>query len=146
MTVGQYSMLGKPQQNGVVERCNCTLMNIVRSMISYSTLLISLWMEALKTAIHILNQDSSNYHRVWGCTAEANIFNPNVGKLESKTVSYHFFGYPEKSKGFRFHCPDRHTMFVEMRHVIFLEDKMMRGSTVPQEISIEEKRSTCSLL
>jgi hypothetical protein len=27
-----------------------------------------------------------------------------------------------------------------MRHVIFLEDEMMRGSTVPQEISLEEKR------
>jgi hypothetical protein len=27
-----------------------------------------------------------------------------------------------------------------MRHTIFLEDEMMKGSTVPQEISIEEKR------
>jgi hypothetical protein len=27
-----------------------------------------------------------------------------------------------------------------MRHTIFLEDEMMKGSTVPQEISLEEKR------
>jgi hypothetical protein len=27
-----------------------------------------------------------------------------------------------------------------MRHAIFLEDKMMRRSNVPQEISLEEKR------
>jgi hypothetical protein len=26
-----------------------------------------------------------------------------------------------------------------MRHAIFLEDEMMRGSTVPREISLEEK-------
>ena len=38
------------------ERHNHTLMDMVRSMISYSTLPLSLWMEALKTAIHILNR------------------------------------------------------------------------------------------
>jgi hypothetical protein len=54
-------------------------------------------------------------------------------------VSYYFIGYPKKSKGFRFYYPDRHTKYVEMRHVAFLEDEMMRGSTVPREISLEEK-------
>ena len=57
--VAQYSTPGEPQQNGVAERRNRTLMNMVRSMISYSSLPISLWMEALKTAIHILNRVSS---------------------------------------------------------------------------------------
>jgi hypothetical protein len=55
-------------------------------------------------------------------------------------VSHHFIGYPEKYKGFRFYCPDRHTKYVKMRHTIFLEDEMMKGSTVPREISLEEKR------
>ena len=54
--VAQYSTLGEPQQNGVAERRNRTLMDMVHSMISYSTLPLSLWMEALKTAIHILNR------------------------------------------------------------------------------------------
>jgi transposase InsO family protein len=54
--VAQYSTPGEPQQNGVAERRNRTLMDMVRSMISYSTLPLSLWMEALKTAIHILNR------------------------------------------------------------------------------------------
>ena len=54
--VDQYSTLGEPQQNGVAERRNRTLMDMVRSMISYFTLPISLWMEALKTVIHILNR------------------------------------------------------------------------------------------
>jgi hypothetical protein len=55
-------------------------------------------------------------------------------------VSCHFIGYSEKSKGFHFYCPDRHTKYIETRHVIFLEDEMMRGNTVPREISLEEKR------
>jgi transposase InsO family protein len=156
--VAQYSMPGEPQQNGVTERRNRTLMDMVRSMLSYSTLPIGLCMEALKTVIYILNQvpsksvsktpyelctghkPSLNYIRVWGCPAEAKIFNPNAGKLEPKTVSFHFIGYPEKSKCFYFYCPDRHTKYVEMRHAIFLEDEMMRGSTVPREISLKEKR------
>jgi transposase InsO family protein len=53
--VTQYSMSGDPQQNGVVERRNFTLMDMVRSMLRYSTLPISLWMGGLKTAVHILN-------------------------------------------------------------------------------------------
>jgi transposase InsO family protein len=83
--VAQYSMSGNPQQNGVAERRNCTLMDMVRSMLSYFTLLISLWMEALKTAVHILNRVPSksvpktpyemwtcrkptlNYLHVWDC-------------------------------------------------------------------------------
>ena len=58
-----------------------------------------------------------------------------------RTTSCHFVGYPEKSKGYRFYCPDRTTKFVETRHAVFLEDDMIRGSTVPQEISLEEKRA-----
>jgi hypothetical protein len=115
-------------------------------------------MEALKTDIHILNRvpsksvpktpyelwtgrvPSLKHLRVWGSPAEAKVFNPNIGKLESKTVSCHFIGYPEKLKGFRFYCPNRYTKFVETRHVVFLEDKIMRGSMVAREIVLEEKR------
>jgi transposase InsO family protein len=42
--VTQYSMPGDPQQNGVAERRNRTLMDMVRSMLSHSTLPFSLWM------------------------------------------------------------------------------------------------------
>jgi hypothetical protein len=45
-----------PQQNGVAERRNRALMDMVRSMLSYSTLPISLWMDALKTVVYILNR------------------------------------------------------------------------------------------
>ena len=75
-------------------------------------------MEALKTAIHILNRvpsklvpktpyelwtgrvPSLNHLRVWRSPAEAKVFNPNIGKLDPKIVSCHFIGYPEKLKVF----------------------------------------------
>jgi hypothetical protein len=158
MTVIQYSMSDDPQQNGVSERRNRTLMDMVRSMLSYSTLPISLWMEALKTAVHILNRVPSksvskipyemwtgrkpilNYLHVCGCPAEAKLFNPSIEKLDPKAVSYHFIGYPDKSKGFYFYYPDRYIKIMETRHAIFLEDEVIRESTVPREIRLEEKR------
>jgi hypothetical protein len=54
--VAQCSMSVDPQQNEVAERHNRTLMDMVESMLSYSTLPISLCMEALKTTFHILNR------------------------------------------------------------------------------------------
>ena len=49
-------MPGTPNQNGVAERRNRTLKDMVRSMISHSSLPNSLWSEALKTAVYILNR------------------------------------------------------------------------------------------
>jgi hypothetical protein len=130
----------------------------VRNMISYSTLSLSMWMETLKLNIHILNKVPSklvsktpyelwtgrvlslNHLRVWGSPAETKVFNLYIRKLDPKTVSCHFIGYPKKSKCFRFYYPDRHTKFVETRHTIFLEDEMMRGSVIAREIDLEEKR------
>jgi hypothetical protein len=80
-----------------------------------------------------------NYLHVWGCPTEAKLFNPCIGKLDPKTVSYHFIGYPDKSKGFHFYCPDRYNKIVETRHAVFLEDEVIRGNTVPREIRLEEK-------
>jgi hypothetical protein len=114
-------------------------------------------MEDLKTAIHILNRvpsksvpktpyemwtgrvPSVNHLRVWGSPAEAKVFNLTIAKLDPKIVSCHFIGYPERSKGFRFYCPDRSTKFVETRHAVFLEDEMIRGSGTVRKIDLEEK-------
>ncbi|KAL4387760.1 hypothetical protein GQ457_09G019960 [Hibiscus cannabinus] len=54
--VPQYTMPGSPSMNGVAERRNRTLKDMVRSMIAHSTLPESLWGEALKTAAYILNR------------------------------------------------------------------------------------------
>jgi len=53
--VAQYTMLGSPDMNGVAERSNQTLLDMVRSMLSSSKLPISLWRDALKTTVYILN-------------------------------------------------------------------------------------------
>jgi transposase InsO family protein len=115
--VAQYSLPYEPQQNGVAERQNRTLMKMVCNILSNSTLPLGLWIEALKTIAHIINRvpsksvpktpyelwtgrkPSINYLHIWGCPTEAKIFNPQPGKLDPKTISCHFIGYPDKSKG-----------------------------------------------
>jgi hypothetical protein len=57
--IAQYSMSGDPRLNRVAERCNRTLMDMVRSMLSYFMLLISFYMKGLKIVVHILNRVSS---------------------------------------------------------------------------------------
>ncbi|KAK9072512.1 hypothetical protein SSX86_008946 [Deinandra increscens subsp. villosa] len=137
--INQYTMPGTPQQNGVAERRNRTLMNMVRSMLANSGLPQFLWTEALKTAVHILNRvpsksvpktpfelwtgrkPSLRYMKIWGCPAEAKPYNPQQKKLDMKTVSCSFIGYPENSKGYRFYCPSHVTRIIETRHAEFLE-------------------------
>jgi hypothetical protein len=82
---------------------------------------------------------SVNHLRVWGSPAEAKIFNSTIAKLDSEIVSCHFIGYPERSKDFCFYYPDRSIKFVETRHVVFLENEMIRGSGTVRKIDLEEK-------
>ncbi|GJS83629.1 putative RNA-directed DNA polymerase [Tanacetum coccineum] len=154
--VNQFTMPYTPQQNGVAERRNRTLMDMVRSMICNSILPEFLWTEALKTATHILNRvpsksvpktpfelwtgraPSLRYFKIWGCPAEAKNFNPQTKKLDSRTISCYFIGYPERSKGYRFYCPNHTTRIVETRDAEFLENGEISGSG-ERSIDLNEK-------
>ena len=52
----QYTMPRTPQQTGVAKRRNRTLMDMDRSMLSNSSLPLSSWMHALKTAMYLSNK------------------------------------------------------------------------------------------
>lgn len=154
--INQYTMPGTPQQNGVAERRNRTLMDMVRSMLANTNLPQYLWTEALKTAVHILNRvpsksvpktpfeiwtgrkPSLNYLKVWGCPAEAKLYDPQSHKLDMKTVSCFFIGYPERSKGYRFYAPSRSTRIVETKHAEFLENVNISGSGLSSDFDLQE--------
>ena len=53
--VSQLTTPGALPQNGVAEQRNKILLDIIRSMMSYSTLLILFWGYALQTVLDILN-------------------------------------------------------------------------------------------
>ncbi|KAM2263585.1 hypothetical protein ACFXTI_039852 [Malus domestica] len=148
--IAQYTTPGTPQQNGVSERRNGTLIGMVRSMISRSKLPSFLWGEALKAANYILNRvptkvvkgtpfevwtgrkPSFGHFHVWGCKSEGRFYNPNEKKLDSRTTTCYFIGYSDKSKGFKFYCPQAHSRIQESHNAVFLEDQDVAGLVVEE--------------
>ena len=83
--VSQLMPLGTPQRNGVSERCNRTLLDMVHSMMYLTDLPLSFWGYALEKAAITLNRAPSkfvettphellfgkkpklSFLKVWGC-------------------------------------------------------------------------------
>ena len=116
-TTAPYS----PQQNGIAERKNRTLKEMVNSMLSYSGLSEGFWGEAMLTACYILNRTPNkkskntpyelwhkkvpnlSYLRIWGCRAVVRLTEPKRKNLGEKGIDCIFIGYAEHSKAYRFY-------------------------------------------
>ncbi|MCO5600205.1 hypothetical protein L7F22_054314 [Adiantum nelumboides] len=133
----QCTMPYTPQQNGVAERKNMSLMEMARCMLKAKSLPHKLWMEAVACAAHVLNRcptralktitpyeswydrkPSVSYLRVFGCLAYAHIPQQLRGKLDDKAIKCIFVGYSSGSKGYRLYNPATNKIF-ESRDVIF---------------------------
>ena len=128
-----------PKQNGVAERRNHTLKDMMRSMMSRSNLPEYLWGEIIKTANYILNRvpiksipktplelwtsrkPSLNHFQVWRCPAKVRLYNPQEKKLDPRTVWCYFIGYLDHSKGYKFYNPTHGQRIVESLTTNFLE-------------------------
>lgn len=101
-----------PQQNGLAERLNRTIMERVRCMMSCANLSKNFWAEAVATAVYVINRSPSTtidlktpmekwsghaptlcHLKVFGSVAYAHI---NKGKLEPRAIKCMFLGYPEE--------------------------------------------------
>ncbi|GJR55409.1 putative ribonuclease H-like domain-containing protein [Tanacetum coccineum] len=58
----EYSNARTPQQNGVAERMNMTLIEAARTMLADSLLPTTFWAEAVSTACYIFNRNQANQH------------------------------------------------------------------------------------
>lgn len=121
--VQQKTVTYKPQQNGLAERMNRTLLDRVRCMLIDSGLTRGFWAEALNTAVRIVNsvpckaiKDKSpeevwcgrkpdlSVLKVFGCTAFAHVPDQKRTKLDDKGIECIFVGYSNASKGYRLYC------------------------------------------
>ena len=143
-----------PQLNGVSERRNRTLLDMVRSMVSFTDLPLYLWGYALQTALHILNKvpsksvqktpyeiwngkkPSFNYMRVWGCLAYVKLFKSD--KLDSKSEMGRFIGYPKDSLGYQFYFPSDQRISIS-RNAHFLEKEFLEEGGAGREIELKEE-------
>ncbi|RVX10077.1 Retrovirus-related Pol polyprotein from transposon TNT 1-94 [Vitis vinifera] len=134
--VPQYTMPGTPSQNGVVERRNRTLKDMVRIYIlnrvpskAVAKTPYELWTSKKPSIRHL---------HVWGCPAEARPYKPNEKKLDSRIVSCYFVGYSERSRGFKFYDPSTRSFF-EMGNAKFIEDVELSGREPLRKVVFEEE-------
>jgi hypothetical protein len=109
-----------PQSNGVAERKNRTLIDLVNSVLDTAVLSKAWWEEALLTLCHVLNRGLMknkektpyeewiggkpllSYLHTWGCLAKVNMSINKKRKLGPKTVDGIFLGYAHHSIVYRF--------------------------------------------
>lgn len=114
----QLTIPGTPQQNGIAERRNGTLLDMVRSMMAQANLPISSWGDALLIVAYILNRVPSKsvpttpyelwnsvkpdleYLRPWGCAGFIHTSSPRYGKLGPRANKQVFIRYSDCSKGY----------------------------------------------
>ncbi|GJU88152.1 zinc finger, CCHC-type containing protein [Tanacetum coccineum] len=127
-----------PQHNGVSESRNRTLLDMVRFMISQTTLPKSFWDYVLETAACILNMVPTNK----GCEALVKLDTlTKADKLEPRSIKCIFVGYPKETMGYSFYYPSENKVLVS-QNAEFLENSLITqeasGSLEDLEIIQEE--------
>ena len=171
----QFSAPWTPQQNGVAERKNRTLLDISRTMLVEHNLPGYFWAEAVSTACYVANRallcntlnktpyklikkrtPNTSYFRIFGCRCYTLVNRKtNLGKFDSESDEGIFLGYSDRSKAYRVF--NKRTLVVEESvHVKFLERQLHRGDhtiitsesnqrTIVQIALEAETKESCSL-
>ncbi|GJV91209.1 retrovirus-related pol polyprotein from transposon TNT 1-94 [Tanacetum coccineum] len=142
-----------PQHNGVSERRNRTLLDMVRSMMNLTTLPLSFWDYALESAARILNMvptkkvdktpyelwfgkvPNLSYLKVWGC--EALVKRDTPDKLQQRSVKCIFIGYPKETMGYYFYFPPKNKIVI-VRYAEFFEKKFLSQKVSGRAGELEE--------
>ena len=130
-----------PEQNGVAEHMNRTLVETARSMLVNANLPHRFWAEALSTATYLRNRSPTKAvwgmtpHEAWtgekprvdalrvfGCQAFVHIPKDERKKLDSKSRKCILLGYGTTTKGYRLYDPLKKKVFYS-RDVIFNEQR-----------------------
>ncbi|KAL4555898.1 hypothetical protein LXL04_038530 [Taraxacum kok-saghyz] len=136
----QTSCAKTPEQNGLAERRNRQILEIVRASLFDMNVPRQLWGEAVRSVVYLMNRTPSRViefktplqqiqelvntpinngldPRIFGCTAYVH---KSEGKLEPRAVRCVFIGYADKKKGYRCYDPIEEKIYVT-RDVSFHE-------------------------
>ncbi|GJV77610.1 ribonuclease H-like domain-containing protein [Tanacetum coccineum] len=136
----EFSIARTPQQNGVAERKNRTLIEAARTMLADSKLPTTFWAEAVNTACYVQNRvlvtkphnktpyelflgrkPALGFMRPFGCPVTILNTIDHLGKFDGKADEGFFVGYSINSKAFRV-FNSRTRIVEENLHVQFSEN------------------------
>ena len=139
--VSQRSCPYTPQQNGVAERKNRHLLDVVRTLLLDSSVPAHFWVEALSTAVYLINRLPSQvldfdspYVRLhhknpsylslhpFGCVCFVHLPHHHRHKLSAQSVKCVFMGYSVSHKGYVCYDPGSRK-FHTSRNVVFFENQ-----------------------
>lgn len=157
----EYTVGYAPEQNGVAERMNRTLIEAARTMMKAANLPFSLWAEAVHTAAFVFNRTTSGKtgktpHEVFfnekarneefhefGCEAYVMIPYEKRRKLDDKAEKMIFVGYDDNAKGYRFIHPmtnqDERIKVTVHREAHFLENESPKEAIEDANIDNESE-------
>ncbi|GKB32056.1 putative ribonuclease H-like domain-containing protein, partial [Tanacetum coccineum] len=146
----EFSAARTPQQNGVAERRNRTLIEVARAMLADSKLPTTFWAEAVKTACYVQNRvlvvkphNKTPYELFRGRIPALSFMRPfrchvtilntldYLGKFDGKSNEGLFVRYSMNSKAFRVYNI-RTRKVEENLHIRFLEDKPIIAGDGPK--------------
>ncbi|GJR75899.1 putative ribonuclease H-like domain-containing protein [Tanacetum coccineum] len=150
----EYSVARTPQQNGVTERRNRTLIEAARTILADSKLPTTFWAKAVSTACYVQNRvlvvkphnktpyelfrgfkPALSFMRSFGCYVTILNTLDNLGKFDGKSDEGFFIGYSFSSKAFRVYN-NRTRKVEENLHIGFLENKPMIEENGPKWMQI----------
>ncbi|GJT15213.1 ribonuclease H-like domain-containing protein [Tanacetum coccineum] len=149
----EFSVARTPQQNGVADRKNRTLIEAARTMLADSLLPTTFWAEAVNTICYVQNRvlvtkphnktpyklllgrpPSISFMRPFGCPVTIlNTLDP-LGKFDEKADEGFLVGYSINSKAFRV-FNTRTRKVEENLHINFLENKPNVVGSGPEWLS-----------
>lgn len=148
--INQTTCPNTPQQNGVAERKNRHLLEVVRAALIQAHMPLSYWGEALAFAAYSINRIPSRSidfltpfkaltdavvaptvpnltPRVFGCVVFVHLHKHQRNKLAPRALRCVFLGYAMHQKGYRCYHPSTQRMFITM-DAIFHEELMYFSS------------------
>lgn len=139
----QLSVPHSPQQNGVAERANRTLVEMARTMMLHAGVKDNLWAEAIMTAAYLRNRcptkhlDDKTPYEIWhGRKPNVSHFRTfgsycvalnksHKRKFEKRGQDYIMVGYSLVSKAYRLYDKEQRKV-IERRDVIFDENRLQQ--------------------
>ena len=140
-----------PQQNGVVERRNRTLLEMTRSILKAMDVPNYLWGEAVRHATYLINRIPTRtlllqtpyesyrgkkpcieHIRVFGCVGHVKVDKPHLRKLDDRSRPLVHLGIEPGSKAYRLLDPSTRRIIVS-RDVVFCEEQSWKWRKTEKE-------------